>query len=615
MNRLKQIRLKWLLHTLNSFASHKRKVKAIKALGKIGGSLAFDALAKILDSYPEAAEALGNMGDARAVSRLLVYLSSGEPAFRLAAAKALSKLGENKWQSIIRGDDSDYERLVRSGDGRIIRLLTPELAPSSAMFKPLVTRNKLVRQALINSRDESVVQVFRTILKDPRYRGKQFVIDSLGDFQDKGSVPDLITCLHSNWKEERKSAAIALGKIGDPLAIEPLKERLADVYGEVRTTAAEALDKLGEPRWKNLVQGDSDDFEKLGESGIQMIMHLLIQIIDPNIQQKNQLFPTASYDAWLASVKGLGKLGNPAAIEPLKKYLSNISRPLRKAAAQALSPLGEPLWETIIKGDERDFKRLANSGHAFAWKVLVEAINNHEKLGIKIYDDKIYQEERDLAIKSLISITNPGAVETLMEALTNRKNCAEARWNAAIALGNIGDPRAVVSLTESFKLFDDSLHKEIADALGKIGDSRAVPAIIDQLNIAKEKIQKEIHEGTHKSLNKIWKHFDSRNKEKLISIVLALGKIGSADVVEPLLGLLSYRAIQVRKLAAETLIDLAKYDFSLVANHWAKISSLNRQAHHDHEDGVWEWSCEFHSDTIKHTDTGIGLEIPTELNM
>ncbi len=614
MKWLKRMRTKWLLYTLNSITTHKRQVWAIRALGKISDPAVLVPLVKKLE-YLEAVEALGNLGDPKAIPHLLVPLYSEKPEYRIAAAKALSKLGENKWQSIIRGDDADYERLVRSGDGRIIRLLTPELAPSSAMVKPLVTRNKLVRQALINSRDESVVKVFRTILKDPRYRGKQFVIDVLGDFKDKDSVPGLIACLNSGWKEERESAAIALGKIGDPRAIDLLKKRLADFDGQIRISAAEALDKLGEPQWMNLVKGDNDDFERLGESGDQKIMHLLIQILDPKNQQKKQLFSTASYDAWLASIKGLGKLGNPSAIEPLKKYLSNISRPLRKAAAQALSPLGEPLWETIIKGDEKDFERLANSGNAFALSLLIEFINAYEKLGANIYGNETYPNERELAIGSLISITNPGAVETLMEALTNRKNCAEARWNAAMALGNIGDPRAVIPLTESFQTLGDSLHTGIIEALGKIGDSRAVPAIIDQLNITKEKIQKEIHEGAHKSLNKIWIHFDSKNKEKLISIVLALGKIGSDDAVEPLLGLLSYRAIQVRKLAAETLVELAKINFSLVARHWEQIASMSRQAHHDHEDGVWEWSCEFHSDTIKHTDTGIGLEIPTELNM
>ena len=61
---------------------------------------------------------------------------------------------------------------------------------------------------------------------------------------------------------------MALGKLADTRAVGPLIKTLGeDAYSEVRRAAAEALDALGESTWKTLVQGDDDDWSRLGASG------------------------------------------------------------------------------------------------------------------------------------------------------------------------------------------------------------------------------------------------------------------------------------------------------------------------------------------------------------
>jgi HEAT repeat protein len=75
-----------------------------------------------------AAKALGDLGDKRAIRPLVRALGEDQFAFtRLAAASALSKLGEKKWESIIKGDGEDYKRLGNSGDSRALEPLVKAL--------------------------------------------------------------------------------------------------------------------------------------------------------------------------------------------------------------------------------------------------------------------------------------------------------------------------------------------------------------------------------------------------------------------------------------------------------------------------------------------------------
>ena len=79
---------------------------AASALGNIGNKIALNPLIEALEDEDwnvklTAATALGNVGDKRAIRPLIRALGEDEFAFtRVAAASALSKLGEKKWEDI-----------------------------------------------------------------------------------------------------------------------------------------------------------------------------------------------------------------------------------------------------------------------------------------------------------------------------------------------------------------------------------------------------------------------------------------------------------------------------------------------------------------------------------
>ena len=69
------------------------------------------------------------------------------------------------------------------------------------------------------------------------------------DSGDSRHVPELIAALEDENGNVRRLAASALGKIGDPRAVEPLLTLLAsESKPQVRQYAIKALGKIGDPK-------------------------------------------------------------------------------------------------------------------------------------------------------------------------------------------------------------------------------------------------------------------------------------------------------------------------------------------------------------------------------
>ena len=241
---------------------------AAEALGKLGDKRAVDPLINALaddDSIVrrDAAEALGLLGDKRAVDPLIKALGDKEEWVRRTAAKALEQLGQPEWAQYVRGDDDDFRRLGSSKDPRAVDPLIKALAE-----------------------------------------------------------PDYIYDI-------RQAVAKALGHLGDKRAIDPLIKALADNDSMVRKVAAEALEQLGQPEWAQYVRGDDDDFHRLGSSKDP-------KAVDPLIKALADWHDDVRKNA----VKALGLLGDKRAIDPLIKVLADDNSIVRDAADEALKKLG-----------------------------------------------------------------------------------------------------------------------------------------------------------------------------------------------------------------------------------------------------------------------------------
>ena len=139
---------------------------------------------------------------------------------------------------------------------------------------------------------------------------------------------------------------------------------------------------------------------------------------------------------------------------------------------------------------------------------------------------------RKYAAVALGKIGDDRAIAPLVNALSDEDS--DVRWKSLMALGKIGEP-AVEPLLNAFENEDWQMRGRAAEVLGKIGDERAIEPLVNALN----------------------KRDRTQNKYVRGRIIEALGRIGDERAVKPLIKALDDQYIYVRLKATEAL-DLIK---------------------------------------------------------
>jgi HEAT repeat protein len=233
----------------------------------------------------DAAEALGDIGDERAVEPLLAALKNDETGgVRWKAAEALSKLGPPSVAGLIgalQHDDDDVRWKAAIALGEIG---DPQAIPS--LINVLSDNDRFVRSRAA------------------------YALSMMGE----AAVDPLIHALREGDGNLRWGAAIALGKIQNPRAIGPLIHALADKYENVRAESAAALAAIGKPALGPLLQ--------------------ILKFSDGAVR--------------LEIVTALGELHDTGAIQPLIQLLDTADEDERKAIADALDEILVPAVKPMI---------------------------------------------------------------------------------------------------------------------------------------------------------------------------------------------------------------------------------------------------------------------------
>lgn len=350
----------------------------------------------------KAAEALGKIGDARAVEPLIQALKGKEYDVREAAAAALGMIG----------------------DARAVEPLVQALKDNSNFC------DRVLKEAA----------------------------EALGMIGDARAVEPLVQALKDKHPDVRNAAVKALTKIGKPsveLLIHALKDEepyvrdLAAEYRatdwamkeiekswpDVRNAAAKALTQIG---WQ-----PKDEVEKIWYFLASRAWDKLVELGKPSVEPLIQALKDKNWYVRVAAVEALGKIGDARATEPLiqawmdDEYESSSSSCSRlpmqweisKKAAEALGKIGEPAVVPLI--------------HALKYRKSDSALEVLKTLG-KISVEPLIQalkDEHRVVRKSaavvLGEIGDKRVVEPLMQAL--KDNNYEVREAAAMVLGKIGD--------------------------------------------------------------------------------------------------------------------------------------------------------------------------------
>jgi hypothetical protein len=211
-------------------------------------------IAALKDEYPairaEAAKALGELKDPRAVDPLIEALRDDDINTTVFARISLGEIGSSAVDPLIQAlQDKDYQ--VRSRAAYALGLIEDDRAVEP-LIKVLSDDDWVVREnaaeALGMIRDERAVEPLIKALLDEEWLVRENAAEALGKVKDGRAVEPLILATKDDDYLVRKKAAESLGEIGDLRAVEALKEALNDENSSVQSVAKEALAKIENDR-------------------------------------------------------------------------------------------------------------------------------------------------------------------------------------------------------------------------------------------------------------------------------------------------------------------------------------------------------------------------------
>jgi HEAT repeat protein len=467
----------------------------------------------------DAAVALGEIQDQRAVEPLIAATDTGNREVRKAAAGAL----------------------VRVPDPRAIMSLIALLEDTFDKYGHVIddTLGKSIRDAIAEIGTPAVEPLIAAL----KYRNtgtQKAAAEELGRIRDPRAVEPLIAFL----EKDRKAAVEALVEIGEP-AVEPLIAALKDKDNDVRKGAVEALDKLGWQPGEDatavrywIAAGKAWHCKEIGEPAVGPLIEAL-----------------GSWEDRTSAASVLGTIGDPRAVEPLSKWLffHNATESQCNTIAKALVQFGAPGVETLIAATSQASNLKAHTAARDALELiddpsavdqLVAALGNRNDTGKQYF------------IEALGRIDGVGNIDLLVEALEDKKEFVQ--WSAARVLGGIRDNRSARALTKA--LMDGGrLSLEAAQALGRIGTQEAVDGLLKGLK----------HEDSHVreiSATVLGSIDNDRAKAALISsvendssdevrakAVEALGDVDNEQAMQVLFSALKDESIIVRTNAVKAL--------------------------------------------------------------
>ncbi|MFB0535505.1 MAG: HEAT repeat domain-containing protein [Anaerolineae bacterium] len=238
----------------------------------------------------EAARALGDMGDRRAVPHLIQALGDKYAKVREAAASALGRIGDEQAASHLVQALGDQNVRVRSEAVKALSQIGPAAVPH--LIQALGDERWEVREraasALGRIGDQSALPHLVQALNDSKDAVRTAAASALGQLGDKRAVPHLVQALDSKGKSHWW-AGQALGRIG---ALPELVQALDDKQSRVREGAVSGLSTIGEEGIPHLVRAMGDSSKQvrkraaniLGQRSDQRAIPYLLEVVkDPDV--------------------------------------------------------------------------------------------------------------------------------------------------------------------------------------------------------------------------------------------------------------------------------------------------------------------------------------------
>lgn len=237
-------------------------------------------------------------------------------------------------------------------------------------------------------------------------------------------------------------------------------------------------------------------------------------------------------------------------VNGLLRHLKQSESPaVRARAAEILASIGservvDDLIDAALEDDSGQVRKAAAEGLA-----AIDDVNV-----IKLLIDRATGREADLSNKPDWTL-----VKFLINALSN--GVEVVRMDAALALGKIGDERALKPLIKALNDADPDVRKSAATALGELGDTRAVKpltrTLTDSHNAVRHEAAIAISElGGSEAIDSMVTAATDQSEYVRKLAVTALGSFGSKKAANALTDALEDENPDVRERAAFSLIEV-----------------------------------------------------------
>jgi HEAT repeat protein len=280
----------------------------------------------------------------------------------------------------------------------------------------------------------------------PLIRGR--IAEVFGISKDRSAAAALLDALHGEFFTVRSRAAIALGRMGETKAIEPLLALLKDREDEVRIAACLALGFFKDP------------------STFDEITTVLLD--DPKIEVRQ------------AAAMALGNTQHPKAIPFLMEALrdpfwwyereaqaGDLFSAIEKMGEMAVAPLIEALKDS--EGAVRKYAALVLGRIADPRAI--------EPLGMALYD--LHHDVGKAAAEALVHF-GVASFEILVEALDHPEMWI--RIHSVDVLPQVKEPRVGLILLEMWKDPEREVRKHVIQAMGELKDLRTIPVLQEIMN-------------------------------------------------------------------------------------------------------------------------------------
>ncbi len=313
---------------------------------------------------------------------------------------------------------------------------------------------------------------------------------ALGQVGDATAVDALIPLLRDEDKYVRAIVAEALGKIGGAQAVDALTNVLDDSVRFVRWSAARALKRL-QPEGAHEMTLYRQELSH-PEAAIRLEAATRLSEHSPEEARQYQrfryLYDLQDSDPQLraAAAKALATLGDVTTAQPLAAALGDSDPLVRRNAVVALSQLFlrsndvsllTPAIAPLIQLLQDEVGLVSTAAATLLTQIGTPAVN--------ALTDALRDEDaamRAVAVGVLGSIHPENLRDyQLSRYLADLQDRDDAiRAQAAIALGAMGDERAIEPLIAALRDLDKTVRKNTTDALTRIGEP-AVPMLIPLL--------------------------------------------------------------------------------------------------------------------------------------